>query len=211
MLHQQQQVVNDLRETAQEYNIIWNIFRSSLVDMTPNERYYAVPFMAAEICHFSNSVRRQMLITINPIERLRIACRVASTEVAAMTSTSSTTFTTNNNPIVSTSMEGITVGNTGGVVAMSQTLNVGTPKLPTWSQKIKKGTILEYYWNEEYGWCRGQVIEDPLRIVPDEIVLTMHFPDDDSIHRLPFSADEKVRWRPPSSSSSSSSSSSTTK
>ena len=95
---------------------------------------------------------------------------------------------------------GTSRGGNGGSVVMSQNLNVGTPKLPSWSKKIKKGTILEYFWNEDYGWCRGQVIEDPLRIVPDEIVLTMHFPDDDSTHRLPFSADEKVRWRPPSSS-----------
>lgn len=206
MIHQQQQVMNDIRETAQEYNSMWNIFRSSLVDMTPSERYYAVPFMAAEICHFPNAVRRQMLVTTNPIERLRLACRAATAEVTAAASAS--TRSTIQNPVVSTSMDG-TAGNTvshSGVVAMSQNLNVGTPKLPSWSQKIKKGTILEYYWNEDYGWCRGQVIEDPLRIVPDEIVLTMHFPDDDSTHRLPFSADEKVRWRPPSSSSSSSSS-----
>ena len=207
LIQQQQQVMKDLRETAQEYNNLWNIFRSSLVDMTPHERYYSVPFMAAEICHFPNKVRRQMVATTDTIQRLRIACQAATAEVAA---TSASTRSTIQNPIVSTAMDGV-IGRTtgsgnGGVVVTSQTLNVGTPKLPSWSQKIKKGTILEYYWNEDYGWCRGQVIEDPLRIVPDEIVLTMHFPDDDSTHRLPFSAEEKVRWRPPTSSSSSSSS-----
>lgn len=208
MIHQQQQVVNDILETAQEYNNMWNVFCSSLVDMTPSERYYAIPFMAAEMCHFSNTIRRRMLVTTDPIERLRIAC-----QAAAAAATSTTRSMIQKNPVVSTSSIDSGIGSssssattTGGVVVTSQSLNVGTPKLPSWSQKIKKGTILEYYWNDDYGWCRGQVIEDPLRIVPDEIVLTMHFPDDDSTHRLPFSAEEKVRWRPPSSSSSSSTS-----
>ena len=172
--------------------------------MSPQERYFAVPIMAAEICHFPNEVRRQMLVTTQAIERLRIVCRAATNSVADMSTSSlstSTTLTTIKNSVVSMdNTVGTSRGGNGGSVVMSQNLNVGTPKLPSWSKKIKKGTILEYYWNEDYGWCRGQVIEDPLRIVPDEIVLTMHFPDDDSTHRLPFSADEKVRWRPPSSS-----------
>ena len=108
MIHQQQQARNEIRETAQEYNDIWNIFRSSLVDMSPNERYYSVPFMAAEICHFPNQVRRQMLVTTNPIERLRIACRAATTEAAA-TTTATSTRSTIKNPVVSTMMDGTVV------------------------------------------------------------------------------------------------------
>ena len=204
MIDQQQQVLNEIRETAREYNNIWKMFLASLVDMSPQERYFAVPIMAAEICHFPNEVRRQMLVTTQAIERLRIACRAATNSVTDRSTSSlstSTTLTTIKNSVVSMdNTVGTSRGGNGGSVVMSQNLNVGTPKLPSWSKKIKKGTILEYYWNEDYGWCRGQVIEDPLRIVPDEIVLTMHFPDDDSTHRLPFSAEEKVRWRPPSSS-----------
>ncbi len=207
MIQQQQQVLIEIRETAREYNSIWKMFLASLVDMSPKERYYAVPIMAAEICHFPNEVRRQMLVTTHAIERLRMACSAAANAVATVSTSSlstSTTVTTIKNSVVSMDpMVGTSRGGgNGGTVVMSQSLNVGTPKLPSWSKNIKKGTILEYYWNDDFGWCRGQVTEDPLRIVPDEIVLTMHFPDDDSTHRLPFSADEKVRWRPPSSSSS---------
>lgn len=77
----------------------------------------------------------------------------------------------------------------------AQELQVGTPQLPRWASTIRKGVELEYFWNEEYEWCRGVVVEDPVFIV-DEWILTVHFDDDDSTHRLPLSADEAARWRP---------------
>ena len=75
-------------------------------------------------------------------------------------------------------------------------LKVGTPTLPPWASNIKKGVKVEYYWNEEYEWCKGVIVEDPIMII-DEIVLTVQFEDGET-HRLPFRADEKARWRPAS-------------
>mmetsp|Transcript_4400 Transcript_4400/g.11086 ORF Transcript_4400/g.11086 Transcript_4400/m.11086 type:complete len:86 (-) Transcript_4400:165-422(-) len=43
--------------------------------------------------------------------------------------------------------------------------------------------------------CEGTVVEDPIQIA-DELILTIHFGDDDSTHKVPFSPDEKARWRP---------------
>ena len=57
--------------------------------------------------------------------------------------------------------------------------------------------MIEYYWNEECEWCRGEVVDDPVLVV-DELILTVRFFDDGSIQRLPFSGDEKARWRPAS-------------
>lgn len=79
---------------------------------------------------------------------------------------------------------------------VSKNLKVGHPQLPPWATSIGKGANVEYFWNEEYGWCRGEVIEEPTKIV-DEILLTVRF-DDGETHVLPLSAEDKIRWRPPS-------------
>ena len=62
---------------------------------------------------------------------------------------------------------------------------------------MSEGTRLEYFWNEEFGWCEGVVVGDPVKIV-DELIVTVRFEDGET-HKLPFRADEKVRWRPPQS------------
>lgn len=74
-------------------------------------------------------------------------------------------------------------------------LKVGTPTIPAWAQQIRKDTRLEYFWNVEVGWCSGTVTDDPVLIV-DEWLISVRFDDDGSVHRLPLSADDKVRWRP---------------
>ena len=58
-------------------------------------------------------------------------------------------------------------------------LKVGQPELPPWAKNIRKGMVVEYFWNEEYEWCEGTVIEDPVQIA-DELILTLHFEDDDN-------------------------------
>lgn len=90
----------------------------------------------------------------------------------------------------------------------SRNLKVGSPTLPQWALDIKDGTELEYYWNEEYGWCGGVVVGDP-EVMSDgdddydndddgEIValnVTVRFNDGET-HQLPLRAEEKARWRP---------------
>ena len=73
-------------------------------------------------------------------------------------------------------------------------LKVGVPNLPPWAKSIRKGTKIEYFWSEQDGWIGGTVIEDPEAIV-DELLLTIRF-DDGEVHTIPFTGDEKVRWRP---------------
>ena len=53
---------------------------------------------------------------------------------------------------------------------------------------------LSYYWNEEWEWCEAEDIEDPVLVV-DELLVTVRF-EDGEVHKLPFSPDEKARWRP---------------
>jgi hypothetical protein len=84
---------------------------------------------------------------------------------------------------------------TDSVDASIKDLKVGPPTLPPWASQIRKHTRLEYFWNVEVGWCSGTVTDNPLFIV-DEWILSVQFDDDGSIHRLPLSADDKLRWRP---------------
>jgi hypothetical protein len=180
MISQQQLAADAARDTAEERAAIWDVFQSVLVDefVTPRERWYAVALMAAELCSFDNATRRQMLCTTNTVERLRMACAAARRAVSWQSAQKLATTVTDT------------------IDASSKDLVVGAPRLPPWAQSIRKGTKVEYYWNEEYAWCRGTVVEEPLRIVDYEMVLTVYFPDDGTTHRLPFSAEEKARWRP---------------
>lgn len=75
------------------------------------------------------------------------------------------------------------------------TTKVGSPELPPWVTGIKDGTRIEYFWNEEEGWCGGVVDGEPMKVL-DELIVTVRF-DDGETHRLPITPDEKVRWRPP--------------
>jgi hypothetical protein len=74
-------------------------------------------------------------------------------------------------------------------------LKVGIPSLPPWANQIRNGVRVEYFWNEEEGWCGGIVVDDPVKIM-DEIIITVQFDDDGSVHRLPLRGEDKARWRP---------------
>jgi hypothetical protein len=73
-------------------------------------------------------------------------------------------------------------------------LKVGAPQLPPWAKSIVKGTKLEYFWSEKDGWFSGVVIEVPVMVL-DELLITVRFSDGE-VQKLPFTGDEKVRWRP---------------
>lgn len=84
---------------------------------------------------------------------------------------------------------------TDSVDEPAKDLRVGNPTIPSWSKQIRSGTRLEYFWNVEIGWCSGTVTEQPVMIV-DELLINVRFDDDGSTHRLPFSTDDMLRWRP---------------
>jgi hypothetical protein len=168
-----------LRLAAEEVSAVFQVFQITLVDLFAElpGRYYAVAMMAAEICNMSNHARQIMLQMTNGRDRLAYVLKELD-EAAGMARARKIA-----QQITDESDEA------------SKDLKVGEPQLPPWAKSICAGTKLEYFWNEDVGWCSGEVVKDPILIV-DEILLTVLFDDDGTTHRLPFTADEKLRWRP---------------
>jgi hypothetical protein len=170
--------------TAQQHRVeemaaVFDVFQSTLVDVCPlpRDRYYAIAMLAAELASLDDSVRRACLTLTNGVERMRLVLRELQSQVKLMrarVAADQITRTTDD---------------------QQRDLQVGEPTLPPWARQIRKGTKVEYFWNEEYGWCLAEVVEEPLFVV-DEIIITLYFPEDGTTHRLPFTADDKIRWRP---------------
>ena len=185
------------RFDAEERIAVFQTFTSSLLDLAPDERdrIFAVAMMAAELANLPSDARVKMLVTTDGVARLRLVLR----ELSSILSMDSARQITK-----SLSLGG---GGNGDSINIDprilkeaedsqKQLQVGTPKLPKWADQIKKGIRVEYFWNEDEGWCLGTVHEDPIKIM-DEIIVTLKFDDDGSIHKLPFRGDDKARWRPP--------------
>ena len=180
---------------AEERLAVFQTFTSSLLDIATDEkdRYFVVAMMAGELSNLPSNVRSKMLVTTNGLERLRIVLRELSS-ILAMDSAK----------LISRSLSLGGEGNDIGLDPESlqkaedeqKKLQVGTPKLPMWADQIRKGSRVEYWWDEVEGWCLGTVDDDPLKVM-DEIILSVKFDDDGSIHKLPLRGDEKARWRPP--------------
>ena len=182
---------------AEERLAVFQTFTSSLLDIATDEkdRYFVVAMMAGELSNLPSNVRSKMLVTTNGLERLRIVLRELSS-ILAMDSAKLISK--------SLSLGGGGEGNDIGLDPESlqkaedeqKKLQVGTPKLPLWADQIRKGSRVEYWWDEVEGWCLGTVDDDPLKVM-DEIILSVKFDDDGSIQKLPLRGDEKARWRPP--------------
>lgn len=164
---------------AQEMAAVWEVFQSSLVDdIAPQDRRFAIAIMAAELAEFSNDARQKVLTTRDALDRLRIVATELD-EIVGMARARK----------VATQI-------TDKTNEDDRDLKVGNPNLPPWAKTIKKGTRIEYYWNEEFDWVAGEVTEDPVSIV-DELLITVRF-DDGEVHQLPLSGEDKARWRPES-------------
>jgi|UniRef100_A0A8J9X0W3 hypothetical protein len=179
------------RHAAEEAAAVYSVFEQYLVDLCPGptERYFAVAFLAAEMANMENDVRRTILRLTNGIDRLRYVTHALEEVVGMARARRMAHAITDpvNDDRESTDENSL------------MNLKVGTPALPPWAKSIRQGMRVEYYWNEVEGWCEGTVMEEPIQIV-DEIIMTVRFSDGET-HRLPFTADEKVRWRPPQQSS----------
>ena len=185
------------RFDAEERVAVFETFVSSLLDIAPGERdrLFAVAMMAGELANLPSDVRMKMLVTTDGVARLRIVLRV----LASMLSLDSARKITK-----SLSLGGGGSGNDINIDTKSlqeaedsqKDLKVGIPKLPPWASQIQKGVRVEYYWNDEEGWCLGTVDEDPVKIL-EEVVISVKFDDDGSIHRIPLTGEQKARWRPP--------------
>lgn len=175
------------RQAAEETAAVWAVFQDYLIDLCPDptDRYYSVAFMAAEMANLNNAVRRRMLQLTSGVERLRTVVLPVLEEIVGMARARQVAH----DIVQPTAADAEAIDLAGG-----QDLQVGAPTLPPWAAQIRKGVRIEYFWNEEYEWVAGTVVEDPMWIV-DEYVLTIEF-DDGETHRLPFDANEKARWRP---------------
>jgi len=163
---------------AEEITAVWEVFQTTLVDDMDvhQHRKPLIAYLAASIASLPTEIRQKILITRSSSERLQIVYRAMDEHLRMATARKLATQITDS------------------VDDDSRDLKVGTPTLPPWAKQIQKGSRVEYFWNEEYGWCAGRVVEDPVTIV-DEILLTIEF-DDGETHQLPLTAEEKVRWRP---------------
>jgi hypothetical protein len=162
---------------VEEMVAVFDVFQEALVDdISPNDRKFAVAIMAAELADMNNHVRQQVVVTRDAHERLRIVVKELD-EIRGMATARK-----------------VAKQITQTLDDDERDLKVGTPHLPPWAKTIVKGTKVEYFWNEEYGWCTAEIIADPVTVV-DEILLTVRF-EDGEVHKLPLSADDKVRWRP---------------
>jgi hypothetical protein len=168
-----------LKEQVEEAAVVFAVFSTSLSDFAPtrHEQSYAIAMMAAEIASFDNKLRAKMLAMTNSLNRLRLVCQQVEESVKMRQAHEVAAS------IISQKDEG------------SKDLKVGPPKLPPWANQIKKGTRIEYYWNEQWEWSPGVVIDEPIKIM-DEILLKVQFDADGEIHTLPLNPDEKLRWRP---------------
>jgi hypothetical protein len=182
------------RFDAEERFAVFQTFVSSLLDIAPDEkdRVFAVGMMAGELANLSSDLREKMLVTVDGVERLRLVMR----ELSANLSMESARRITKSLSLGSGENIDIDAQSLKEAEDAQKQLQVGTPKLPPWADQIQKGIRVEYFWNEDEGWCLGTVVEDPLKVM-DEIVVTVKFDDDGSIHKLPLRGDDKARWRPP--------------
>jgi len=167
------------QEQAEEMAALFQVFVGDLGDIAPTriERLYAVAMMAAEFAGLGNAIRKEALTMTDGVARLRLVLEATEQRIGMV---QAKTITDQILEKTSDSSE--------------KDLKVGTPSLPPWARQIRKGTKVEYFWNEVEGWCKGEVSEDPVMVV-DELIITVLF-DDGTTVRLPFQGDEKARWRP---------------
>jgi hypothetical protein len=162
---------------AEEMAAVWDVFQSSLLDdIAPQDRRFAIAIMAAELAEFNNQARQKVLMTRDALDRLRMAATELD-EIVGMARARK----------VATQI-------TDKADKDDRDLKVGNPQLPPWAKNIGKGTRIEYYWNGEFDWVAGEVIEDPVTIM-DELLITVLF-DDGEVHQLPLRGEDKARWRP---------------
>ncbi|KAL3776532.1 hypothetical protein ACHAWO_003389 [Cyclotella atomus] len=189
------------------------------------DRCFAVAMIAGELANFSPKLRAKMLTTTDGVNRLRLVLQELFSVLdldAAKRMTKSITLgvkekkaekeqetgaipdydgigTIYNDFEDTSSNQFVSAPSADSIEAAEEAhkeLKVGVPSLPPWANQIRDGVRVEYFWNEEEGWCAGTVVGDPIRIM-NEYLITVEFDDDGSVHRLSLRGEDKARWRPP--------------
>lgn len=166
-------------DQAEEAAAVFDVFSSSLMDIAPSrkEQSYAIAMMAAEIASFDNELRTKIITMTNSRVRLQLVCKEVEEQLGMKQARK------------------IAATITAESDESSKDLKVGPPTLPPWANQIRKGTRIEYYWNDEWEWSSGEVVEEPVKIM-DELLINVKFDVDGEIHVLPLNPEEKLRWRP---------------
>ena len=164
------------KSMSEELAAVFDVFRMELVEISDRTlRCFAIGMMAVEIAELEYEQRKDALVAMNGCDRLRTVLQKMESQISMARAKKLA------EQLTSTDED-------------DQVLQVGKPSMPPWLKSIKTGTRLEYFWNEDIGWCTGTVLE---RLdLGDEILLSIKFDDDGTTHRIPFTAEEKVRWRP---------------
>ena len=173
ILQDSQVAVDPEQSRSEEKMAVWQVFCAST-----DGAYRPAAYLAAEIADLDTTARKTLLKLKGSTACLRFVVQKVEESLGMMRARALADQITDQTD------------------ESERDLKVGVPTLPPWAKSIRKGHQVEYFWNEEYEWCLGEVVEDPVQ-VGDEILLTVYFPDDDETHKLPLSADEKARWRPP--------------
>ena len=169
-------VSSQAKSISEEMAAVFDVFRMELVEISDRvRRCFAIGMMAVEIAELDFEQRKDALVTTNGCYRLRTVLQIMESKISMARAKKMAEQLTSTNDD-------------------EKELQVGKPSMPPWVKSIQAGTRLEYFWSENDGWCSGTVIE---RLdIADEILLSIKFDDDGSTHRIPFTAEEKVRWRP---------------
>jgi len=182
---------NPTRATTDEMAAIFSVLRQELVEINSiEERRFTISFLAAEMTSppLTNAQRLQILSTQNSIHRMRLILQRLETNISMERAKNMANELTKD----ADRKEGF--GDNDFVPEGGQDLKVGDSGLPKWADQLTKGMRIEYFWNEEYGWCEG-IIEEKVKVF-DEIIVTVRFIDDGEVYKLPVTSDEKIRWRP---------------
>ena len=161
---------------SEELAAVFNVFRQELVEFNDRTfRCFAIGMMAVEVGELNKKDRIKALASTSGVERLKLVLRVMESKISMARAKKMA--------------EQLTKPDED-----EMQLSVGKPSMPPWIKSIQIGSKVEYFWNEIEGWCAGTVTE---RLDLDfEILLSIKFDDDGSVHRIPFTAEEKIRWRP---------------
>jgi hypothetical protein len=166
------------RFSAEEMAAVMEMFLTELVEMNDiTLRRYAVGIMAVELLDLGFDQRQKALVTTNGTERLRTVLAILEPKVSMERAKKMASEITGSEPQTD----------------IQKDLQVGRPGLPAWAKQVQPGLKVEYYWNEEYGWCRATVSKAERMF--DEILVTLAFDDGQTVI-VPLNGEEKARWRP---------------
>jgi len=164
------------KDEVEELAALFDVFRMELVEISDRTlRCFAIGVMATEVAELTYDQRRDVLVMTDGAARLRMVLQLMERKISMQWAKKM--------------VQQATAPEDEG-----KNLKVGKPCMPPWLKSIGEGTRLEYFWSEEEGWCSGRVLEK--LILGDEVLLKIKFDDDGSVHRIPFTAEEKIRWRP---------------